>query len=329
MIELRHVRHALALGRFRNFARAAEALHLTQPSLTRSIAALEAALGVRLFDRDKKGIEPTAFGRILLERGAALLGSEADLRREIQYLAGLQSGSLAIGAGPYAIEIAVGTAVTRLLQTHPHLKVEVLTGTPDDIGRKVLAGQIDVGIADSKHVGDAPRLQVEPVPPHKIYLACRPGHPLTAERDLTLEKILRFPLASTLLAGAVATVAASGGRADRLESGPGKFTPAIHVDSLALARQIVRGSDALFPGTASMLYEDVEAGRLVKLDFHIPVMRTDYGILTLRDRSLSPAALAFIELFRAAEAEMADFDVRDRPVAKRRRTSSTVKRARA
>ena len=72
VIELRLIRHALALGQHRNFARAAEALNLSQPSLSRSIAALEQAFGVPLFDRSHKGVVPTAFGRVLLERQQTL-----------------------------------------------------------------------------------------------------------------------------------------------------------------------------------------------------------------------------------------------------------------
>jgi DNA-binding transcriptional LysR family regulator len=327
--EFRHLRHALALGRYRNFARAAEALRLTQPSLTRSIAALEDSLGVRLFDRDKKGIEPTAFGHLLLERGAALLAGEADLRREIQHLAGLDVGALAVGAGPYPVEISVGTAVTRLLRAHPRLKIEVLTGRPDEIARKVLTGQFDVGIAGARLLGDVPRLHVEPVAPHKVYLACRPGHPLAAEHGLTLKRILQFPLATTLLAGAAAAVAGADDSAGRLNAQTGTFTPAVHVDSLALARQIARDSDVLFPGTASMLVDDVRAGRLVRLDFHIPAMRTEYGILTLRSRTLSPAARAFIEHLRNVEAEVARFDAPERLAAERRPARPLGKRASA
>ena len=105
MFELRLLRHALALARYRNFARAAEALHLTQPSLSRSIAVLEKDLGVRLFDRSKSGVRPTAYGELLLQRGAALVGGEDELRREIQLLAGLETGTLCIGAGPYPPDI--------------------------------------------------------------------------------------------------------------------------------------------------------------------------------------------------------------------------------
>ncbi len=81
MIELRLIQHAMALGKARNFARAAGALNLTQPSLSRSIATLERDLGVRLFDRGRTGVEPTVYGRVLLAQGQGLLGGEAELRR--------------------------------------------------------------------------------------------------------------------------------------------------------------------------------------------------------------------------------------------------------
>lgn len=304
MIELKLIRQAVALGRAGNFARAAEALHLAQPTLSRNIAALEKELGVPLFDRDKKGIRPTAFGQVFLERGAELLRGETDLRREIQLLAGLEAGVLAIGAGPYPTEISVGTAVTRLLGAHPRLSVTVVTAEPAEISRKVLAGEFDLGVADARLLSRIPRLAVEPLPPHKVYFACRPGHPLTTEANLTLETVLKYPIASTLFVGDAAAAAVAHGAAGRADPETGTFAPAIHVNSLPLAQRIARQSDALFPGTATMLAPDVEAGRLVKLDFHVPPMRTTHGIATLRGRTLSPAARAFLGTLREVEEEV-------------------------
>jgi hypothetical protein len=113
-IELRLIRHAIAVGQHGNFARAAEALHLTQPSLSRSIASLEDQLGVPLFDRTPKGVTPTPFGRVLLERGETVLRREADLRREIALLAGLETGSLVISAAPYMDEVLIARAIGRM-----------------------------------------------------------------------------------------------------------------------------------------------------------------------------------------------------------------------
>ena len=91
MIDLKLVQQAVTLARYRNYARAAEALHLSQPALSRSIAGLESALGVGLFHRTRQGIEPTAFGALLLSRGGALLSDAAELERERARRRGLGS----------------------------------------------------------------------------------------------------------------------------------------------------------------------------------------------------------------------------------------------
>ena len=83
-IDLHLVEHAIALAQHRRYARAAKALHISQPTLSRSIAALEESLGVRLFDRGRGGVEPTVFGRLLLERGAVLLADAAALSGEFR-----------------------------------------------------------------------------------------------------------------------------------------------------------------------------------------------------------------------------------------------------
>jgi DNA-binding transcriptional LysR family regulator len=261
-------------------------------------------LGVRLFDRSKNGVRPTAYGELLLQRGAALVGGEDELRREIQLLAGLETGTLCICAGPYPSEISVADAIGRLLNRHPGLKIEVLCSDPDEITRRVLAGQFDVGIGSNRAVADTPRLRFEPLPQHRIYLACRPGHPLAGRRDLTRNDILRYPMATTILPGPQGAAAAMGSGAGRLDPASGVFMPAVHVNSLSLARRIAGGSDALFPATAAMLAPELAAGNLVALNFDAPEMHTEYGIITLTDRSLAPVTLAFLDLLREVEAEV-------------------------
>jgi DNA-binding transcriptional LysR family regulator len=309
-MELRLIRHALALGQFRNFARAAEALGLSQPSLSRSIAALERALGVPLFDRSHKGVAPTTFGRVLLERGEGVLKGEADLRREIQLLAGLEEGVLTVSAGPYASEISAATAVARVANAHPRLKIRFLTAGPTEVVRDVFAERIDVGIAEITGLSEDPRLVVEPLPAHRVCLSCRPGHPLVQEKRLSLSRVLEFPLVTCLLRGTAAATAISPDAATPPEGpGNGDFAPQILVNSLALARLIARQTDALFPGTPGMIAEDVAAGHLVRLDFDMPAMRTNYGLVYLRGRTLAPAARVFIDALRIVEREAEDLDI--------------------
>lgn len=300
------MRHAIALAHYRNFARAARALHVTQPTMSRSIAALERTLGVRLFDRNSRSVQPTEFGRLLLERGRRLLADEADLRREMLLVAGLETGHLVVSAGPWPFEISVGTAVTRLLAAHPNLRVHARLSDPHDVGGEVRAGRADVGLVDVRFLGTDQDLLVDRLPSHGVIVACRPDHPLTKRVELQLADVMSFPIASTIIAdesvNAMTSVVAS------LKSGEdvrlGELAPAIYVNSYDLARRIARSTDALVPGALNMLEDDIEAGRLVRLNVDLPAVRTQYALICRRDRSPSPAATAFMDLIRTVEAEV-------------------------
>jgi DNA-binding transcriptional LysR family regulator len=305
MNDLRLIRIALALGHHGSFARAAEALDLSQPSVSRGIAELEQSLGVRLFDRTRKQVLPTAFGRLLLERGPAVLNGASDLRREIRLLAGLDKGTLAVGAGPFPGETAVPRALAELVRAHPGLQVQLTLMDPQQVALEVLADRLEVGVADVRGLERESGLVVEPLPPLRTYLACRSGHPLArAGRAATLGQALEYPLATTLLRGD-ATALAPRGRAALSAGryGEARAAPQITLNSLAAARLIALHSDTLCIGTADFLADDVAAGRLVRLAIDLPLLRTSYGVLTRAGRSLAPAAPVFIERLRAVVAQ--------------------------
>jgi DNA-binding transcriptional LysR family regulator len=305
MNDLRLIRLAIAVGQHGSFARAAEALELSQPSVSRGIAELEASLGVRLFDRSHKQVLPTAFGRVLLERGPAVLNGAADLRSEIRLMAGLEKGTLSIGAGPFPGETTVPRALAALVRAHPGLQVQLTLMDPQQVALEVLAGRLEVGVADVRGLEKESALVVEPLPPLRTWLACRTGHPLTRVRGaVTLDQALEYPLATTLLR-AEATALAPRGRAalSAGRHGEARAAPQITLNSLAAARLIAQHSDTLCIVTADCLADDSAAQRLVRLPIELPLLRTSYGVLTLAGRSLAPAAPVFIERLRAVVAQ--------------------------
>lgn len=109
MLKLQQLAHALALSRLGNFHRAAKALHLSQPALSRSIRSLEHSLGVSLFDRHGAQIKPTVYGEALLRRAERMLEQSDELERDIQLLEGLKAGGLAVGMGGFAAELSGST----------------------------------------------------------------------------------------------------------------------------------------------------------------------------------------------------------------------------
>src|SRR5690348_12540132 len=118
-IKLRDLHILLAVAQARSMSRAADRLAISHPVVSKTIADLERALGVRLLDRTPQGTEPTAYGRALLNCGTVVFD---ELRRGVQEIAFLSDptvGELRIGSAAPYIEGLIPAAVTRLAGQYP------------------------------------------------------------------------------------------------------------------------------------------------------------------------------------------------------------------
>jgi len=152
-MSLRQLAHALALAKHRNFRLAAAELHISQPALTRSVKALEEALGARLFDRLSSGVELTAAGEIVLERGRRVLQESEDMERALADLLGIVRGSLIISTGPYPGDALVPDAVAALMQRAPDIHCLIREVDWSGVPRQLLDRQSDLAVADVSEVG--------------------------------------------------------------------------------------------------------------------------------------------------------------------------------
>lgn len=301
-IDLRQCRHVLALDRHRSFARAADALGLTQPALTRSLQVLEKSIGARLFDRDRTRVEPTAVGERLIDRAQLLVNQARDIEQDLKQMLGLEIGLLRIGAGPYPADLSVGTAIGRLVQRHPALMVDLSVADWSELIRRVASGELELAIADTGIAKQDDRLVVESLPRHKLGFFCRSGHPLAGRAALTLEELRQYPLVGTALPPQLAALAAKDRKGMRSNLPAGVTAPEIRVDTFALARRIVMQSDAVGGAVPSQIQDSVARGELATLPLDLPWLETAYGILRLANRTPSPAAKAFMEILREVEA---------------------------
>jgi len=313
-LTLKLIEQATVLGETGNFAKAAERLGISQPTLSRNIAALEEDLGLRLFDRGRNGAALTVFGRVLAERGARVLGEASALRAELLAVAGLDTGRLEIVAGPYATEDPVAPTVAQLVSERPGLRVRVHVVEPDEVLNAVLTGGYELGFGGSECLPPHDQLALEMLRSRRLLLACRPAHPLLRLRP-SVAQVLSFPLVGTLMKGSTAAVVASGDAAGAADAARRGFSPAIEVNSFDAARRIARSSDALFPATPTMLAADLAVGHLATLDFDAPVLRFHPAFVRMRERTLSPAAHRFLQIVRAMEAGLRDDDAGSSPAA--------------
>lgn len=304
MIDLKLLQHALSLARHRNFARAADALGLSQPALSRSIAGFEAALGVPLFNRTRQGVEPTAFGERLLARGGALLTDAAELERELKLMQGLDVGVLRVGAGPYAAAMCVGPAIGRLAARHPRLRIEATSGDWRAIVDEVLGARLDLAIVETSFAEADRRLSAEPLPQHAAVLYCRSDHPLATGGATTIDEVFAFPFVGPRLPARVGRAFHRFAKTGAIDPDTGDYLPPIEVDTIALAKSIVQASDAIGLAPLGLIADDVRTGTLATLPFREPTLHTRYGIVHLKERSLAPAAHAFIAEVKAAETAL-------------------------
>lgn len=152
-VDLRKLRYFVAVADALHFGRAAEALHIAQPVLTRQIRGLETELKVQLFARDRRGTTLTAAGEQLLADARPLLADAAALQRRVARAASGED-RFTVGFLPGMI---VTPATQQLATRHPGLRVEVQRLDWDRQAEAVMSGEVDVGYLRRGY--DNPRLQ--------------------------------------------------------------------------------------------------------------------------------------------------------------------------
>jgi len=308
MINLRLAECAVVLDRHRSFARAAVTMGVTQPTFSRSIALLEADVGVRLFDRTSRRVEPTAEGRLFLARARSLLVEADRLRDALTDLQSLRAGELIVGVGPYPLVISVIEAVGRLTAQFPAIRVEVIEDQWRDLMSRLLSGEVGVVVAETSLMASEPRLVVESLPTHTGRLFCRAGHPLLGRRNPTVRQVLQYPLVGARLPGRFAKLFHDSPSAAMPDPLTGDFLPQITTTSFATARALVMRTDGIGIAPLASIAEDIRREALAALDVDSAVLESQYGIARLRDRTASPAEMTFMQLVRDVEAELASVE---------------------
>lgn len=153
-MELYHLRSFVAVAEEGHLSRAAERLHLSQPSLSAHIKALEEELGVALFVRTPKGMLLTEAGKLLKGKAETALRSVDSLRAEAQGLRGELSGSLRLGLHTDPAFLRAAELAAAFSREHPRLSVHMLQTTTAEASAAVRSGRLDGSFAYGDSFGD-------------------------------------------------------------------------------------------------------------------------------------------------------------------------------
>ncbi len=272
-IDLRQLRHLLALAEHRSFVAAAGAVNLSQSAFSRSIQALEQSVGCQLVDRASKELAPTRQGLVVLEHARRLVSGAYQLSNEIRQFNDLEAGELRFGCVPALAGGLVPQAIAGFIGRYPRARVLCKADC------SLLDEAFEFFIADCRAFEGDSAYRVHQLRARSWQLTCRAGHPLAQQDSVGVDELSAWPLAIPSGEPSLAQLPAT------LEC----------ADSQGL-RALVLGSNALGVG-----YGDAGLVRLKVEGWEVGEAR--YGIVSRARQRLSPLAEAMVE--RVLEVDQA------------------------
>jgi DNA-binding transcriptional LysR family regulator len=293
---LRHVELIAELYDCRSILKASRRLSLTQPTVTKSLQDVESTLGVRLFERSNRGLEPTAYGEIFARHAKIVL---AQLRHAAEELEGLRagySGRVTVGTLLAASASVLPDAIALLKKERPAVAISVVVGTYDILMPSLLVGDLDMVLGRLPEEGRSRALVYEEFYAEPICVVTRRGHPLSSKRRLSLRDLANeawlLPLPETALRRQIERAF--------VEAGAPLPRNVIESVSILTNRALLRKSDCVGVMPYHVALDDVEQGLLAILPVKLKSIESPVGAILRAPGTLPPAASALLDYLRLA-----------------------------
>jgi DNA-binding transcriptional LysR family regulator len=185
------IAHFLAVADNQAISRAAQALHLTQPALSKSIKQLEDRLGVPLFERHPTGVKLTPYGEILAQRGRIIERELSYAVAELQTLKGGASGSIRVGGGLVWNQLYLPPVIAHFQHMYPGVKIELRSGVIDTLVPALVGGDLDI-ICTTLDFPVSPDITKEHLVEVRHAIFARSGHPLAGKPRVTAMDLHKY-----------------------------------------------------------------------------------------------------------------------------------------
>ncbi len=291
-LRLRHLRCFLAVIQHGHLSRAAAALGLSQPAVTKTVGELEAILAVRLFERGRHGAVPTAAAEAFRRHAHDSL---AALARGVDSVAPAEHAErLRLGALPTVAASVLAVALASFRAAQPQVPVRVDTDANPALLAALRAQALDAVVGRLAEPGQMVGLTFEHLVAEPIVIAARPGHPVLDGGT----RLGAFPLVLPLPGTSLRHAADSFLQARGVVPGLG----VVETLSVSLGRNLARRSDALWFTALGVVEPDVAAGLLVRVPTPPVGAEEPLGLLLRTDLLPSAPLQALIGAIRAAAA---------------------------
>lgn len=285
-----------------SMAQAAKELGVSQPSVSETIALLEHALGVRLLDRTRRGVEPTAYGSALLKRSIAAFDELRQGIRDIEYLADPSVGELRIGCPESIAAGFLQPVVTRFAARHPRVVLEVDTVSSWSFASRLHERTLDLVVTRGGWPVDEPALSddfvIETLFKDRLVVAIGASHPLARRRKVGWAELSSLPW---VLTGWNLRLVEEAFKAEGLPP------PRLHMKTLSvhLRSQLAATKNCVTTLPYSVLLLHGDDLRLKALPVELPSRNWPILAVTVRNRVLSPVVEQFLADARAVSRSLA------------------------
>jgi DNA-binding transcriptional LysR family regulator len=278
-----------AVAEMRSFRRAADLVHISQPAFSRRIDKLEAALGVRLLDRDTRKVELTAVGRDFARKTRHLLDELDSTLLGIQEVAATRMGEVTVACVPSAGFYFLPQVIKRYHAEFPNIRVKIFDASANEVLAAVARGESDFGL---NFIGSAEAdLEFQVIMEEPFVLACRRDHPLATRRSVAWSELRPYDFM---------TVGKSSGNRLLMDlalagvpNRPVSIYEAQHVVTLLGLVEAGLGVAAV----PRLAMPSNDHPTLVSVPLKDPVITRRMGLIRRRGRSLSPAAQHLYAMF--------------------------------
>ncbi len=293
-LSLKHLRLVTSIAETRQLSLAADALAITQPAASRSLAELEKIVGRPLFDRHPKGMEPTPAGEILIRNAKICLGQMSAATAELEALEGGLAGTVRVGAvtGP-AVRFVV-PALQKLKTEAQRTEVSVNVAPSSELVDGLLRGDYDMVLARVPPYIDARRLDVRRGRVEVVRYLTRADHPLQSRQRVTYIDLANL----TWIIQARGMPIREGVEQAFINRGLPVPKDSVDTASLLVALSYLRESDAVAAMTEEVaeLVARTGNGEIKELPFKETLILTPYQLIMRKGVPLSPICSRFRDL---------------------------------
>lgn len=293
-IKLQQLAFLVALDEQRSLARAATLLNMTQPGATKTLKEIERVLGVALFERSRRGVQPTPFGLIALRSARAVLGELRQLDGDLAAARDGLEGRVVVGSLLAAAAQLLPRSIALMRRRFPGVTVRVVEGTWDALLPMLRTGDLDLVLGRVPSAQQRRGLVVTDLYDEPTMIVARPHHPLAEGGTLAVDALLAadwiLPSDQTMLRRDIELAFRAAGRDAPL--------PAVESVAALANHNLILQSDllAFLPQSVASFF--VGAGLLAVLDTALVLPPTRTGLILRAQRALGPAPAHFAAAVR-------------------------------